>query len=122
MVDLTIRLNPANCNQAFQPYELAYWLPALKAAATEIQALNQALAQILPTPLPCNPDAAQAEGFLGDVNTIPSEYGYVSIRLINFRRLVIPVGVSPSTFSFVLGPPIEDAPDGSEIYASGVIT
>jgi hypothetical protein len=86
----------------------------------EIQGLNAAMAELLPEPIPCNPESEIIEGYLGVCNTVPTEYGYVTVRLPMFRKLVPPPGVSPSTFSFVLGAPIEDGANGDAIYAAGM--
>jgi len=117
-MDLTLKLNESYADTTADLHSDAYWKPALRAAALEVQALNVAMAELLPEPIPCNPDSEIMEGYLGDSCTIPTSYGYVNVRLMGFRKLIPPPGVSPQTFSFVLGEPIEDG-SGGEFYAAG---
>lgn len=106
MVDIIIKLNEENYDETD---ELNPWRPALVSAALEIQQLNQILPEAqVSGPIPCNPEAEYIEGFLGDVNTLPNEYGYVTARIANWRKLVIPIGVTPTSFAFVYGTPVED--------------
>lgn len=116
--DQTIQLNKAFADTAAPLNSDAYWIPVLHAAALEIQGLNAAMAALLPEPIPCNPDAEIIEEYLGLMNTVPTPEGYVTVRL-PYRKLIPPPGISPQTFSFVLGTPIEDDADGNEYYACG---
>lgn len=53
----------------------------------------------------------QIEGFLGATNTPPSPTGYVSVSIPAYRKLILPQGVSPTTFSIVLGTPVDTIVD-----------
>ena len=117
-MDITILLNRTFADTTQPINSDAYWAKCLQAAAYEIQGLNAAMVDILPEPIPCNPDAEIIEGYLGVSNTVPSEYGYCNVRLPMFRKLIPPPGISPTTFSFVLGEPIEDNEHGA-FYAAG---
>jgi hypothetical protein len=73
-------------------------------AALEVQALNQyAGTPDFPRPVPCNPESAIPEGFLGLVNTPPDADGFVVVRIeydyFDLGKLPAP----PQTFSFVFG-------------------
>lgn len=105
-VDIIIKLNKDNYDveDSINP-----WRPALVAAALEIQQLNAILPEVqVSGPIACNAESEYIEGFLGDVNTLPNEYGYVTARIANWRKLVVPIGISPNSFSFVYGQPVED--------------
>lgn len=104
-VDITIKLPVEN---AVVTDGVVDWTPALKAAATEISMLNAGLPILTADPIPVNPDADQLENMIGDVVTIPNEYGYCTARISKWRKLIIPRGISPTTFEFVYGVPIED--------------
>lgn len=89
--------------------------------ALEIQQLNQAMAPLLVNgPIPANPESETVEGHIGDCNTPPNEFGYVTIAINAYRKLIIPPGLSTSTFSLVIGDPVEEV-DGSEIRAGALI-
>lgn len=93
----------------------------LRDAALEIHALNAAMEPLLVNgPLPCNPDSETVEGFLGDANTPPNEFGYVTVGISAYRKLILP-NVAPQSFSFVFGEPVEDVTqeDGSIIEVKG---
>jgi len=93
----------------------------LRDAALEIQALNALMSSLLVNgPLPCNPDSETVEGFLGDANTPPNEFGYVTVGISSYRKLILP-NVAPQSFSFVFGEPVEDVAqeDGTIIEVKG---
>lgn len=91
----------------------------LRDVALEIQMLNIGMAPLLVNgPIPCNPDSEIPEGFLGDVNTPPNEFGYVTVRIEAYRKLILP-GVIPQSFQFVLGEAVEDGPSG-EVYSGDI--
>ena len=93
----------------------------LKHAAMELEQMNSALSSILVNgPILCNPNSEVPEGFLGNVNTPPNEFGYVSIVIENYRKLILPQGVAPSTFSIVLGDAVEET-NGGDIWVGNII-
>lgn len=88
----------------------------LKDVATEIKTLNAYVGQLginpatgedwFPRPFKCNPDATNAEGFVGDVNTPADEQGYFNVRIANYDYInwgKLPA--TPQTFSVVSGKP-----------------
>lgn len=88
------------------------WLPAVRAVALELEALNQYVGQMginpetgedyFPRPIPANSACTKIEGMLGD-NSIPDAYGRMIIR-VPFEYLdysMLPI----TTFSFVGGKP-----------------
>ena len=102
------------------------WIPALKAAAMEIQALNAySGTEAFPTPITSNPEAmvwveevddeegnvtaghwqGNIEGFLGAANTPPTaDRGLVTVSVAEYDWLdtgLIPA--MPTTFSFTVG-------------------
>ena len=121
-VDVTIKLPESNATVTMVDGEKAIdWRPALLAAITEIQALNAAIPELQNDPIPVNPDSEQIEGMMGDVLTPPNEFGYCTARISKWRKLIIPPGVSPTTFSFVFGTPVDDIQvgvdaEGNPIY------
>lgn len=129
-MDVTIKLIKENATVTeVDGVETIDWTPALKAAALEIQQLNAMLPDLAKDPIPCNPEAGQVELMLGDINTLPNEYGYVTARISKWRKLIIPKGISPTTFEFVFGQPVEDKQigtdeEGNQVYetvSGGVI-
>jgi len=82
------------------------WLPALKAAATEVQALNAySGTETFPTPIPCDPEATQVENILG-TNTPPDATGHVTVRVPNYNSLETSLfPMMPTTFTFTFGLP-----------------
>jgi hypothetical protein len=101
MTELVIELKSENCIDGD-------WIPALKLAALEVQALNQLAAEgtAFPRPIECNPDSEIPEGFLGVVNTPPSSDGMVTIRTAQYEWINLAfLPQNPSTFSFILGRP-----------------
>jgi len=84
------------------------WIPALKAAALEIQQLD-ALADpetSFPRPIGSNPDSEQPEGFIGAVNTPPTGDGMVTVRIESYEWInVALIPAMPTTFNFILGIP-----------------
>ena len=111
MFDQTIKLNKANATKD-KDGNVTDWLPALRAAATEIKGINAYVGKMginpetgedfFPRPIPCNPDCDKAEGMLGD-NTPPDMYGRLVVRLpftyIDFSMMPI------TTFTVVGGKP-----------------
>lgn len=102
MIDVTIKLKPGK---------------TLKDVALEIQQLNQYVGQMginpetgedyFPRAIPCNPDSEKQEGFVGVVNTPPDEYGRVNVRLPFEYLDLSALPAQPSTFSFIVGVPIQ---------------
>ena len=104
MLTLTIQLKEEYCDKKFTPQETAYWQPALVASAMAIQQLNPLFAeQLIHGPLKSNPEATQAEGFLGDVNTPPNECGVLSIVIENYASLKIPHLPAEVPFQLYIG-------------------
>lgn len=106
--------------------ELIDWVPALRAVALEVQALNQLSGTVtFPRAISCNPDAVvwdtkldppgyagSIEGFIGGVNSIPASDGMCTIIVEEYEWLdlgFLPAGVTPQTFTFVLGQPPQAA-------------
>lgn len=78
----------------------------LRDAALEVQQLNAAMADALTNgPLPCNPDSETVEGYLGDCNTPPNEYGIVTVRINAYESLELDLPALPQTFVIVTGYP-----------------
>jgi len=99
---LTIELNKADAIAVTPDYPtagLAYitgdegsqvdWVPALRKAAVFLRdTFNIVAAPALTNgPLPSNPDATQVEGFLGNCNTPPTEFGQVHVELTAYAQL-----------------------------------
>ncbi len=76
-------------------------------------------------PIPCNPTSESYEGYLGDVNSRPNEFGYVTIRISNYRKLIIPskvrldanteLDVAFTNFDAVWGEAVEDVVVGDQV-------
>ena len=90
------------------------WKPAILAAIAEVQALNEAIPALQADPIPVNPDAEQIENMMGDVMSPPNEFGYSTVRIDGWRKLIMPRGVAPTTFSLVFGQPVEDVQVGED--------
>lgn len=90
------------------------WKPAILAAIAEVQALNEAIPALQADPIPVNPDAEQIENMMGDVMSPPNEFGYSTVRIDGWRKLIMPRGVAPTTFSLVFGQPVEDVQSGTD--------
>lgn len=115
----SIRLNPAfrgSTEPTISPEgeEVAAtpWMDCLRAAATEIQALNTVFVANGFAPIPVNPDSTQYETFLGEGNTIPTEAedfryaGIVTVLLKEYDFLDLSLMPAvPSTFFFIMGEP-----------------
>jgi hypothetical protein len=84
---------------------------ALAAAAQEIRQLNVAMGALLENgPIRSDPDSSTLEGYLGDCNT-PPVLGYTEVLILGYRKLIIPPGISPTTFQFVFGSAVETVAD-----------
>lgn len=131
MTDLTIELKKAYATVTIvDEIEVIDWVPALKVAAQEIALLNGYAAEgtAFPRPIECNPDAmwwveetasaiegeppvpahwaGVVEGFLGNVNTPPSDNGMVSVRTEQYEWINVSLlPAMPTTFNFILGKP-----------------
>lgn len=103
------------------------WIPALIAAATEIEQLNAFVGNVgynewtkedkFPRPIKFNKTAmvyddvtgtysGEVEKFLGDVNTPPTIDGFITVRLSDYEWLELgSLPAQPTTFSFVAGIP-----------------
>ena len=106
MTEIIIKLNKANATQDAEG-NVTDWLPALRAAAAEVQAINDAYSgtDTFPDPIPCNPDAEQVESILGE-NTPPSEAGHVRAHVLNYNSLEYDLfPVQPTTFTYTWGNP-----------------
>ena len=79
-------------------------LLALQASAVFMQGLNIAMKPLLiHGPIVCNPEATNIEGFLGDVNAYPNEFGVLDVAIENYRGLKIPSLPDTSPFSLYFG-------------------
>ena len=121
MTTLTIELNKANA--VTLPDGTIDWVPALRAAALEVQQLDLLAKEgtSFPRPIGNNPDAmtrvtntdgtfgpwvGTVEGFLGAVNTPPSADGMVMVRTDKYEWINLRlIPAMPTTFSFILGVP-----------------
>ena len=134
LTELIIRLKKANAVVTPRPVTVATatspavpagenidWVPALIAAANEIQTLNKFSGTVsFPRPIPSNPNAmtrvtkldgtfgpwtGTVESFLGLVNTPPDSEGFVTVR-IDYEYLDLSfLPAQPNTFTFVFGRP-----------------
>jgi len=104
MITLAIQLKTDLADTAFTPQETGYWLPCLVASAQFLQQLNLALEpQLIHGPIPCNPVADHTEGYLGNINTPPNEFGVVQVRIENYAALKIPFLPPEAPFVIYLG-------------------
>lgn len=104
MIQLTIQLKQEYADTNYTPQETAYWLPCLQAAAMAIQQLNTLFAeQLIHGPLKSNPESETAEGFLGDVNTPPNEFGVLTVVIEAYAALKIPYLPAECPFALYLG-------------------
>lgn len=86
------------------------WTTALKYAAMEVLALNDAMAgsEDMPRPLSANPDAEDIHGFLGDWNGIPSDDGMVLVHILNYEYLNFKfLPQMPTQFHLIGGKPTQ---------------
>jgi hypothetical protein len=109
MATLVIELNKANAvKTTTNGVDYYDWKPALQMAAQEVVALNTLASPgtSFPRPIETNPASPNIEGFLGVLNSKPTDDGMVTVRTdqyewINVNLLPAP----PTTFSFILGTP-----------------
>lgn len=121
MLQLTIQLKPEFCDPAYTPQETAYWLPAMQASAIAIQQLNQLFAdQLVHGPFKSNPASETTEGFLGDVNTPPNEFGVVTIVIENYNCLKIPYLPAEIPFILYLGDTSEKKQTGVDVEGNPI--
>lgn len=115
MLTLAIRLKPDYTDPKYKSTETAHWLPALQASAVAFQQLNELFKDLLSEgPMKSNPAAEQVEGFLGDVNTPPNEYGVVLVRQESLTTLDIPYLPPEVPFTLRLGDTSKDLPEVDE--------
>ena len=115
MLTLSIQLKTDLVDGNFPPQETAHWIPVLQASAMAIQQLNVLFAdQLIHGPLKSNPEATQIEGYLGDVNTPPNEFGVMTIVLENYAALKIPYLPPEVPFSLYLGDTSEKKEVGTD--------
>lgn len=115
MIQLAIQLKQEYADTNYTPQETAYWLPCLVASAMAIQQLNALFAeQLIHGPLKSNPGATQVEGFLGDVNTLPNEFGVVTVVIENYAALKIPYLPAECPFALYLGDTSEKKQVGTD--------
>lgn len=115
MITLTIQLKAEYADAKYTPQETAYWLPAMQASAMAIQQLNMLFAeQLIHGPLKSNPESETMEGFLGDVNTPPNEFGVVTVVIGNYASLKIPYLPAECPFALYLGDTSEKKEVGTD--------
>jgi hypothetical protein len=92
--------------------------------AIKIQQFNTiAEALLVNGPIAANPDAPKDEDKCGDGCTPLNAYGYSTIVIANYRKLILDpqmLGFFADTFDVIIGAPVETDENGNDVYGGAI--